>query len=93
MRVALPPLPLQVAATPWPPTLKTVLSVPLVSPMTGLSKVTLSVIVSPALLPGRSATTAVVSAGPTVSTVMLRLAAPEALPAASVARADSTSLP
>ena len=51
MRVALPSLPLQVAATPVPPTVKTVLSVPLVSPLTGPSKFSVRTITSPALSP------------------------------------------
>ncbi len=40
------------ALTPVPPTVKMVLSVPLVNPFTGPSNVTVSVMVSPALLPG-----------------------------------------
>ena len=52
MRVVLPLLPLHVAATALLPTLKTVLSLPLVSPLTGPSKVSVSAIVSPTLLPG-----------------------------------------
>ena len=51
MRVALPSLPLQVAATPLPPTLKTVLSLPPVRPLTWPSKVIVRAIVSPALSP------------------------------------------
>ena len=56
MRVALPATPAQVAATAWPPTWKTVLSLPLVRPLTGPSKLSVSVIASPTLLPAAPAT-------------------------------------
>ena len=58
--MALPSLPLQVAATPVPPTVKMVALAPLVSPLTGPSKVTVSEIVSPTLLPGEPDTVVVV---------------------------------
>ena len=51
MRVVLPLTPPQVALTPVPATVKTLLLVPLVSPLTAPSKVRVRVMVSPALLP------------------------------------------
>ena len=56
MRVEPPSPPLHVALTPVPPTVKTWLFVPLVSPLTGPSKVTVSEIVSPTLSPAVPAT-------------------------------------
>ena len=49
--MALPSLPTQVAATPWPATWKMLLLLPAVKPLTGPSKVSVSESVSPALLP------------------------------------------
>ena len=63
MRVSLPSLPLQVAATPWPPTVKMLLLVPLVSPLTGPSKVSVSERVSPTLLPPLPASVVAETAG------------------------------
>ena len=51
MRVRPPSLPLHVAATPAPPTVKTWSFVPSVRPLTGPSKVRVMAIVSPTLLP------------------------------------------
>ena len=56
MRVLVPVVPAQAALTPVPATLKMVLSVPLIRPLTLPSKVTVRVMVSPALLPAVPAT-------------------------------------
>ena len=67
MRVA--PLPLHAAATPWPPTLKTVLSLPLERPTTGPSKVNVSEIDSPTLLPAAPDTVVAVIVGGVATSV------------------------
>ena len=51
VRVLVPAVPPQVALTPASATLKMVLSVPVVRPLTSPSKVMVSVMVSPALVP------------------------------------------
>ncbi len=80
----------------------TVLSLPLVSPLTLPSKVTVRVMVSPALLPGVPAiavpsavvgTVALLSVGATVSSMKLLLPAALTLPGASVATALTLIVP
>ena len=105
MRVV--PLPLQAAATPWPPTLKTVLSLPLERPTTGPSKVNVREIDSPTLLPAAPDTVVAVivggvatSVGAAVSTTGSALASmagispayTKALPAASRMPSSSAAL-
>ncbi len=100
MRVAVPAVPPHAAETGTLLTVKTVLLLPVVSPLTLPSKVMVSVMVSPALLPAVPATveravagTVLPSVGATVSSVKLLAPAALALPAASVAMALTLMLP
>ena len=64
----LPSTPLQTADTPASPSLKTVSLLPLVRPLTGLSKVSIKATVSPTLLPAEPAIEVVVTPGKGVVT-------------------------
>ena len=69
MRVVLPSVPLHVALTPVPSSVKTEPAVPLVRPLTGPSKPSVSTMVWPAVLPGTPVTAALESVGAVVSMV------------------------